>query len=60
MQAAYYIPDSPRVVVLDELVWDPEGFELIGAEYLHEEAAIVLEHFGHDHLNSVKMSGFDS
>jgi len=48
------------VVVLDEVIREAQGLEVIFPKSLHEEAAAILENIGHENDNVSKMPRFDS
>jgi hypothetical protein len=48
------------VVVLDEVIREAHGLELILPKSLHEEAAAILENIGHEDDNFSEMPRFDS
>jgi hypothetical protein len=48
------------VVVLDELIREAQGLEVILPKSLHEEAAAVLENIRHENDNLSEMPRFDS
>jgi hypothetical protein len=48
------------MVILDELSWQSQGFELVRPENLSKKPAIILEHLRNKNANLSKLSRLDS